>query len=302
MVFLMCQPSMQGGLNKSCMMFRIIFFLVFFYYLLTFISLAEQSRLPRFECLPWEVGQFVEYQIIHPENEGIKNRYKITLVSEEIRDGKVYFWEKIDIFENIYCKKGELFRKNITFLALVEPVTSDKYNRNIAQYIQNGFWPKDAVELKVQFYDGPFVDVNPSLYFAHQNIIEDTPYSRSPDALGRIDFSRMKLLNINEEVTVPSGTWECGHIFVSTEPQKEYFDEGFDLWRSPKVPLLGIVRMDFSKTAYWNKWFYRNSPKAISSIRNLLSYIMQKKILGRTRSDTYSAQLINYGPVEQNEK
>lgn len=302
MVCFMCRSSVQGAGNRSGMMFRIMLSLVFIYYFLTVMSLAEQSRLPEFECLPWEVGQFVEYQIIHPENEGIKNRYKITLVGKETRDGKVYFWEKIDIFENIYCKKGELFRKNITFLALVEPVTSEKYNKNIVKYIQNGFWPKDAVELKVQFFDGPFVDVNPSIYFAHQNIIEDTSYSRSPDALGRIDFSRMKFLNINEEVTVPAGTWECGHIFVITDPQKEYFDEGFDLWRSPKVPLLGIVRMDFSKTDYWNKWFYRNSPKAINSIQNFLNYIMQKRILGRTRSDTYTTQLINYGPVEQNEK
>ncbi len=259
----------------------------------------EPSGRPVFQCLPWEVGQFVEYQVIHFENEGGNNRYKIALVRKETIDGKVYFWEQIDIFEYVYYKKGELFKKNITFLALVEPLTSDKFNRDITRYIRDGFLPRDAIKLKVQLSDGPFLEVDPSEYFSYQHILEGTAYSRLPDAMGKIDFSRLKFANGNEQVTVPAGVLECGHVLVSTDFQKEYFDEGFDLWRSPKVPLLGIVKMDFSKTSYWDKWFYRNQPREIHSIGDLFHNLFNKRILGRIRADTYTAQLIDYGPKEK---
>lgn len=275
--------------------------------LATIATASEPSRLPVFECLPWEVGQFVEYQIIHFENEGTKNRYKISLVGKETIEGETYFWEKIEIFEYLYYLRGELLRKNLTFLALVKPLTTDMFNKNMAQYIQNGFLPKDAVRLKVQLSDGPFFEVNPSRYLSYQGIIEKTPYARSPDAMGKIDFSRMKFASVDgkiafEKVTVPAGTLECGHIFVSTDAQKEYFDEGFDLWRSPRIPLLGIVKMDFSKTSYWNKWFYRNGLKRITSISSFLDYLFHKRILGRTREDIYTAQLVDYGPKNKNEE
>lgn len=286
------------NVNETRIALLILILGVIFVAVATVAIAAERTNPLVFECLPWRVGQFVEYQIIHIENEGGKNRYKISLVGQETVNGKVYFWEKIDIFENIYYKKGELFKKNITFLALVEPLTTEKFIKDIAQYIQNGFFPKSAVRLKIQLSDGPFLEVNPSLYFSQQGIIEKTPYSHSPDAMGKIDFSRMKFANGGEKITVPAGTLECGHIFVNTDVQKEFFDEGFDLWRSSKVPLLGIVRMEFSKTAYWEKWFYRDGKKKINSMNSFIDYFFHKRILGRTSKDTYTIQLIDYGPKE----
>lgn len=262
------------------------------------VAAGEQKSGKAFECLPWKVGQFVEYQIVHLENEGTKNRYRISLVGEEKIGEKPYFWEKIDIFENVYYIKGELFRKNITLLALVEPLTSEKFSQDAARYIQNGFCPSKALKLKIQLSDGPFIEVNPASYFSHQGIIEETPYSFTPDAAGKIDFSRIKFSSGLEKINFAAGVLECEHIFVKTDRQKNYFDEGFDLWRSSKVPLLGIVKLKFSETLYWDKWAYRNETKQIKSIKGLIRYFFKKRVPGRRRPDTYTIKLISYGQID----
>ncbi len=259
-------------------------------------SAAQPPQGGRFEVRPWEVGQFAEYQIIHFEDEGAKNRYKVSLVGQEKIGDKVYFWQQVDIFESVKHIKGELFRKNLTILALVEPLTPEMFQKDAAQYIQNGFFPRRAVKLKVQVLDGPFIEVDPAQYFSHQDVIETTPYSRTPDAMGKIDFSRMRFLDSHERITVPAGTMMCDHILVSTDAQREYFDEGFDLWRSASVPLLGIVKMEFSKTCYWEKRGYQNKKK-VNSVQAFIAYLLHKRVPGRDRPDTYVAQLIDYGPV-----
>lgn len=261
---------------------------------------AENNYKETFNIFPWQVGQFVEYQIISVESEGEDNRYKISIVGKEEIAGRIYFWLEIDIYELVmYRYRKPEFKKNITFLMLVPPITSEEFSKDPSEYIANGFYPHNARKLKVQVYDGPFIEVDPILYFSHQNIIEETFYSFTPDAMGRVDFSRLQTSTGKEQVVVPAGSFECYHIFVNTNIHQEYWDEGFDLWRSPKVPLLGIAKMEFSKNLYWGKWSYRNEQKKINTIKDLLLCLYTKRVSGRRRSDTYTINLVNYGENNQ---
>lgn len=153
----------------------------------------------------------------------------------------------------------------------------------------------NAIRLKVRVSDSPFVDVDPKVCFSHQDVIEDTPYILSPEAMGKIDFSRMKVSKNNEIITVPAGDFNCSKIYVTTDSEKDYCDEGFSLWRSQQVPLLGIVRMEFSKTLYWEKWKYRNESGPFNTIKDFISYIYRKRVPGRRNSDTHIVNLLKYG-------
>lgn len=255
---------------------------------------AEQVADKALDVMPWEVGQSVEYQIISMENTGGDNRYKFTLVGKEKVGEKIYFWERIDIYESNYYFGTTEFKKNITLLALVLPLNTNEFRSDPAQYISHGLFPTEALRLKIQIFDSQFIEVDPKTYFLHQDIIEKTPYSITPHAMGRINFSNMRISSSLEKISVPAGVFECQHIFVNTDMFKEYCDEGFDLWRSPKVPLLGIVKMEFSKTAYWEKWSYRNEPQKIKTVRDFFSYLFNRRISGRRRPDTHTVNLIGY--------
>lgn len=285
------------------------FFLLCVYFLFYSITIgvyklrAENDSERTFEVMPWKVGQFVEYQVISMEEEGRNNRYKISLVGKENVEGKLYFWMQVDIYEFLlyrYQKKPEL-KKNITFLMLVPLVTTEDFSKSPIYYITNGFFPQNAIRLKVKIYDGPFIEIVPKTYFSYQNIIEDTAYSITPDAMGKIDFSRMKVSNTIERITAPAGNFECEHIFVNTDVDREYWDEGFDLWRSPAVPLLGIVKMEFSKTLYWEKWSYKNESKKIKTINDFFLNLYTKRVPGRRRPDTHIISLVGYGENKKNQ-
>jgi len=266
------------------------------------IVMAEQIVNKTVEVMPWKVGQSVEYQIISIENAGGDNRYKFTLVGEEKVDGKVYFWERIDIYQLNYYQGATESRKNITLLALVPPLNTEEFTCDPARYISLGLFPAEAVRLKIQIFDSQFIEVDPKSYFLHQDIIEKTPYSVTPHAMGRIDFTNKIISDFLEKISVPAGVFECQHIFAHTDVFKEYWDEGFDLWRSPKVPLLGIVKMEFSKTSYWEKWSYRNESKKIKTVRDFFSYLFNKEIVGRRKPDTHIMNLISYNQNDEAEK
>lgn len=247
-----------------------------------------------YEIMPWRVGQFVKYQILTPENEGEDNVYKVSLVKEEAIDGKVHFWMQIDIYELVKIRRLE-FKKNLTCQMLVSPIASEEFRDNPAKFISSGFSPERAVKMKIQIFDGPFVDVSPKEFFSHQEVIEDTGYSMTPEAMGKVDFSRLQFIPTKEKISVPAGDFNCIHFFVKTDVYREYYDEGIDLWRSPEVPLLGIVKMEFSKTYYWDKWSYRNEGGKIKSFPEFFSYLFNKRIDGRRRPDTHVIKLLSYG-------
>ncbi|HLG39371.1 MAG TPA: hypothetical protein VI461_06870, partial [Chitinophagaceae bacterium] len=199
------------------------------------------------------------------------------------------------IYESLLLKDRVDVIKNITFQMLVPPVTTQEFSRNPEQYITNGFFPANAVRLKVQIYNNDFVEVDPKEYFTHQDLIEAMAYSITPEAMGEIDFSRMQLSEDPEKINVPAGTFLCDHIYVNTNMENAYYDEGFDLWRSQNIPLLGIVKINFSKTLYWEKWSHRNEGKTIGSFQDFLRYIYTKRVSGRRYPDDLIGALIDYG-------
>jgi hypothetical protein len=288
--------------NKQWIAFVTVLILVcwsFSDFINTRFAMADEIVNKAFEVMPWKVGQSVEYQIISIENTGGDNRYKFTLVGKEMVNGKIYFWERIDIYQLNYFQEGTEFRKNITLLALIPPLNPKEFTRDPARYISLGLFPAEAVRLKIQIFDSPFIEVDPKSYFLHQDIIEKTPYAITPHAMGKIDFSNMKIFDFLEKISVPGGIFECQHIFAHTDVFKEYWDEGFDLWRSPKVPLLGIVKMEFSKTSYWEKWSYRNESQKIKTVHDFFSYLFNKEIVGRRKPDTHIMNLISYNQNDE---
>jgi len=274
----------------------IILSLISILFIFVFQAKAEQT----YSLMPWQVGQFVEYQVISFEGEGADNRYRIALVAKERVQGKEYFWLRIDIFSSVKDLRETKLKKNITFLCLLPEVRSCEFENNPAAFFKNGFFPSSAVKLKVQLFDGEFTEVDCREYFSYQSIIEDTPYSLTPDYLGNIDFTRMHVLDRMEQILVPAGSFFCKHFYVKTDISRSYTDEGFDLWQSSAVPLLGVVKVEFSKTLFWEKWSYKYETGQIRSGKEILSRFFTKRVPGRRREDTCIIKLVNYGLVNEN--
>lgn len=260
------------------------------------------SDISPYKILPWHVGQYVVYQIISMEGEDAENRYKISIVGEEEIDGKKYFWVELDVWEN-YIEYGyntieKRFRKNISFKALVPPLDTTAFNDDPSGVIYYAIFPRLALKLAVQIEDGNWFWVDPKGFFNHQNVIEDTPYSLTPHSKGVIDFSKLKIDKKLHNVKLQGGNLSCFRFFVDTEAYEPYRFEGFNLFRSPEVPILGWVRMEFSKTKYWEKWEHRDKLQNKQIIKTWLApfkYLYKKRVPGRRRPDDCVLLLVEYG-------
>ena len=254
------------------------------------ICLAEAQN--PYAVKPWEVGQSVLYQIITMEGESAWNRYKISITGQEEISGKHYFWVQIDISEGeIVHGHNTIDRKltrNISFKALVPPKGSDVFFNDPAGFISTGISPSEAIKLFVRVGKSLWSEEDPKAFFQHQDVLESTPYSQTPHAKAKIDFGKLKVDRDLSDVTVPAGAIPSWHFFVKTTPDEEYWQEGFDLWRSAEIPILGLVKMEFSKTDYWEKAAYQNG----LAHRRLFS----QRVPGRTRPDTCTILLLDYEP------
>ena len=293
-------------LNKMRLPFFSRVFLLFF-----FISFAAHLAFLQRDCpassaqpseafavMPWKVGQFVLYQVISFEGENAGDRYGISITGKEDVDGKEYFWIKIDIWERIlvhgYNKINIQLKKNISFRALILPKNADYFARDPAGFISGGIFPAEALKLSVQIGDGQWYKVDPNDFFRHQDVIEDTPYSLTPHAKARIDFSKLEISDELQRVRVPAGLFSCFCFSVDTAENEDYWQEGFKLWRSPEVPILGMVKMEFSKTNYWNKFAYKKK-LAKEKGNTFFMQIYNQRVAGRMRPDTCAVLLIDYG-------
>jgi len=274
----------------------ILFFIVQILIKTDYLFAAKYSP---FEIMPWRVGQYVIYQIISMENEGADNRYKFSLIGKERIGNETYFWLETDIYESIvnqaYNKTNKELRKNISFKALVAEGTTTSFIDNPSRFILTGLFPGQAKRLLLQIGNGQWHEINPQVFFSFQRIIEDTPYSLTPYAKGEINFTKLKINEEPEVAVVPVGTFDCYHFFVKTLPNEEYWYEGIDLWRSPNVPILGLVKMEFSKTLYWEKWEYRNRIESINTPLKYIKSLFKKRVSGRRRPDTHTIMLLEYG-------
>lgn len=255
-----------------------------------------------YRIMPWHVGQFAVYQIISVEGEERENRYKVSIVGEEEINGKKYFWVKLDVWESYieygYNSKEKRFKKNISFKALVPPLNTEAFIDDPAGVIYHGIFPRHALKLAVQINEDNWLMVDPKDFFNHQQIIEDTPYSLTPHAEGTIDFTQLKIDKIPHTVKSPAGNVSCFRFFVDTKVNEPYWFEGFDLWRSPEIPILGLVKMEFSKTKYWKKWEYKDKLQDGQIKKDWkwpFTYLYKKRVPGRRNPDNCVMLLVEYG-------
>lgn len=256
-----------------------------------------------YEVMPWRVGQFVVYQIVSTEGEGVDNRYVISLVGKEEIDGRAYFWIKIDIYESIisysYNSVTKIREKNVSFKTLVQPKDSQVFISDPESFISAGIFPKQPLKLAIQFGCGKWHWIDPANLSTHQDVIGDTPYSITPHAKGENDYRKLRIDQAPQIIDTSAGKFLCYHFFINTEEEEEYYNEGLELWRSPDVPILGLVKMEFSKTLYWEKRAYQNKNRPKKTFLGLLKSLYTKRVTGRARPDTYIISLFDYGPKER---
>lgn len=244
-----------------------------------------------FKLSPLQVGQYVEYQIISFENQSRENRYKISVLEKEKIKNQDYFWIGLEISCN--------GKPEISFKALTAPFSQVHFSENPDIYISEGMFLllKNSHRLIVILDNGFSYEVSPKDFFAQSDIFKDTFYKTVPDEKNEVDYSKMKIINKTEKIQVPAGIFDCYHFKVKTHEQDDYTDEGFDLWRSPKVPFLGIVKMDFSKTEYLKKWNYQYAKRMNEGnwLSKLYAYFFLRRVPGRDRKDIFVMELIDYG-------
>ncbi len=245
-----------------------------------------------FTLSPWCVGQFAEYQVVCYVDGGKENRYKISIIGKEIVENEDFFWIKLDVFEQ---KKRE-----ISFKALVRPLSSVVFEENPKSYISEGLFVlfKSAKKIIVVLNNDLSYELRPEEFFFEPDIFNNTFYVQTPDGRNKTNYSKLKFSKKMEKVTVPAGTFNCYWFGVNTQVWEPCDEEGVDLWRSEDVPFLGVVKMEFSKTKSIEKWNYSYS-KLISS-KNWLQRILVHFFVGRVPrcqkyQDTFVMRLIDYG-------
>ncbi len=262
-------------------------------------SFAYQEN-RQYEIKPWHVGQFVIYKIITMENDGGDNRYKISIVGEENIEGQKYFWEQIDVWESVeeygYNRIDKKLKKSISLKALVLPEETSSFENDPAGFISKGVFPAGAIKLSLRVGDGDWYDIKPESFLAGPDILSDTPYKATPHARGCINFSKLEVFEFPQIIDVPAGKIPCYHFSVCTRPNEKYWDEGFDLWRSGDIPVIGLVKMDFSITQYWQKRDFKKEKTSRGGILSFFKSLYGKRVVGRMRSDTCTMLLIDYGP------
>jgi hypothetical protein len=268
----------------------ILISLVFFaaYAGLAYCGGGNKDKADPFEIGPWKVGQYAVYQVVSIENDSLDNRYRFSLTGKERIDNVTYFWMETEISEGAGGKARLLFR------ALVPEVTEEQFREAPAKFISGGFLSFGAKRLLVKFEGGDFYEEDPASFFSSsQDIVEDSLYRFSPDNKGRVDFTKLRVSGKRSYVFAGGKKIKTFHFYVKNDPDAGINSEGVDIWRSPDVPFLGLVKMKFSKTLYWLQY------KKIHAHESFFKKLFTKIVPGRERPDVYTVNLIDYGMVEK---
>ena len=215
------------------------------------IGFAAEAK-PILKLCPFKAGQRAEYQIIGLQNKNKDDRYRISVLGKEVIDGREYFWIQYEIFG-----RGQ---RMMSFKALISPYKEDEFNNDPARYVSGGmlYLLENAKQLFVCAEQKCFYrEASPHDFFACPELLKGSFYENTPYEKNRVDYSKLKIYGKKEDVSSPAGDFSCDHLAVETGSRDPYTDEGLDLWRSERVPFLGIVRMEFSKTGYREKQKYR---------------------------------------------
>ncbi len=283
-------PNFCLAANVKLFRYMVIALLgLFFLCLCNRESPAAEAAEPYRLC-PLKVGQYVEYQIIgiFGKNEG--DRYRIEVISKDKINKQDYFWVQFEIFSRT--------KKEISFKALVSPIDQLQFSKNPAVVISEGivFLLKNAKRIFLSIGDsGSYHEISPKIFTDKVDILKDSFYSETPYEKNMVDYSKMAIHDKNEFISVPAGNFECYHFEVKTHEWEDYADEGLDLWRSDKVPFLGIVKFEFSKTNYQKKWNYQYSQLFDTNNwwKKLYTYFFIRCVQ-HNRSDTFVMNLMSY--------
>jgi len=264
-------------------------FTFLFVFLINNISFAEDIG-EQFKLYPLKVGQYVEYQIIGLQNKNKKDRYRISVTGKRVINGNEYFWIQMDIFS-----QG---KRELSFKALTSWFNQKEFFKKPEAVISEGmlFIFKSSEKLLMSNNgESQYLEVAPEIFLNDSDILKNSFYSDTPYEKNKVDYSKMLIYKNAEPIAVPAGDFKCYHFQVQTQEWEDYQDEGFDLWRSKDVPLLGIVKMEFSKTAYNKKWHYQYS--RLLSKSNWLGRIYAYFFIRRpkdNRRDTFLMRLLDY--------
>ena len=244
-----------------------------------------------FSLMPWQVGQFVEYKIIGYDDKGQNNLYRLQVTAKEIVKNKTYFFVN---FEIIHQNKAEM-----SIAALVSPLSSKVFAANPEKYFHEWLFSlfKSAKKLSFSFSDGVSFEIDPSALSDQPDILSNTVYSESNFTKGRIDFSRLSVLPEQERISSAEDSFDCYHFRAPTFAWDPLYIEGLDIWRTPDVPFLGIVKMEFSRTRAWQKWDYAFQQILAGSNWYEKFYaliFLRRTPRNRDLSDTFTMQLISY--------
>lgn len=244
-----------------------------------------------FELLPFHVGQFAEYRIISLESLSQKNRYIISVIDEETIDDNKYFWIELVIYNDAL--------REISFRALVSPYNSDDFVKDPAVYIEKGLFSlfETAKKIIIISRDGESFAVDPQEFLKQPDILTDTFYEDTPDEKNAVDYMKLQWQPQAQNIQTSAGIFQCFYFWVATDKKDAYTDEGLDLWRSSQVPFLGIVRMEFSKSGYLEKYNYRTAEamKGKNWLERIFFKVFTKNVEYRDRGDTYVMELVAMG-------
>ncbi|MFH1061632.1 MAG: hypothetical protein V1747_01940 [Candidatus Omnitrophota bacterium] len=244
-----------------------------------------------FGLLPFHVGQFAEYRIISLESLSQKNRYIISVIDEETIGDNKYFWIELAVYNDTL--------REISFRALVLPYNHNDFVQDPAAYIAQGLFSLFETARKIIIIprDGESFAVDPQEFLNQPDILADTFYKDIPDEKNTVDYAKLRWLPQVETIQTPVGVFQCFHFWVATDKKDAYTDEGLDLWRSSQVPFLGIVRMEFSKSGYLEKYNYRaaEAMKGKNWLKQFFLPFFLKNVEYRDRGDTYVMELVAVG-------
>ncbi|MBI4846220.1 MAG: hypothetical protein HY810_07095 [Candidatus Omnitrophica bacterium] len=246
-----------------------------------------------FKLCPWKVGQFVEYQIISFENVGKEHRYLISIIGKENIDDRDYFWIRLDIYEQ---------ERQISFEALVEPFNEVYFSEEPEIYISKGimFLFKNAHRFFIELPDNSRYGIHLRDISNPPDILNGTFYKEVPDEKNRVDYSKLNFTQEKDKVSVPAGKFDCYRFWVDTKEDDDYTDEGFIMWRSPDVPFLGVVKMEFSITEFSKKLNYRYRRQIAHGnwFVRLYAWFLVRTVPEQERKDNCAVKLLSYGYKE----
>ncbi|MDD5746779.1 MAG: hypothetical protein PHO30_05890 [Candidatus Omnitrophica bacterium] len=244
-----------------------------------------------FTLCPLRVGQYAEYQIVSFENQDRDNRYRVAVSGTEILEGREYFWIQLDII------KGSA--RQITLKALTAGYDQAECARKPAGCLSEGifFLFRTARRIILIDQNDAGYEISPEIFSAPPDILRGTLYSATPDEQNYIDYTKMTRLAPKENIAVPAGTFDCDHFQVETQSGEDFTAEGLDVWRSPDIPFLGVVKMEFSKTNFAEKWKYHYEQQLNNASwwSRLHTYFFVRRVPEKERQDTYVMTLVGYG-------